>query len=340
MEALLPIIEPQPAGQKLVGIAKLAASAEHIREGHNIEYFSMPVRSILNKCTAAYMPFTWTINPYRGCEFACKYCYARYTHEFMEMRDGVDFERKIYVKEHTAHLLRQELKRVKPDEDIAIGTATDPYQPAERRYEMTRAIMEELSRHAGLNIGVVTKSQLVTRDIDLFQKIAEHNALAIHLTITTTDVELARLLEPRAPRPDLRLEAVRKLSDAGITVGVICAPVLPAITDTPKNLDGVVRAAKEAGADYVFANTLFLKPCSAAVFFPFLEKHFPQLVPAYKKRYETDAYVSPEYKKRVLELINRLCKKHGLPDREERHRVRESGSQFAASQAEQLSLFG
>jgi DNA repair photolyase len=331
--------EPEHPPLKLVGIAKLAASAEHIRDGHNIEYFSMPVRSILNRCTAANMPFAWTINPYRGCEFACKYCYARYTHEFMEMRNGVDFERKIYVKEHTAHLLRQELRRVKPHEDIAIGTATDPYQPAERRYEMTRAIMEELARHTGLNIGVVTKSQLVTRDIDLFKKIAEHNAIAIHLTVTTTDVELARLLEPRAPRPDLRLEAVHQLAQAGITAGVNCAPVLPGITDTPKGLDSVIRAAKEAGANYVFANTLFLKPCAAAVFFPFLEQHFPQLVSAYKKRYEEGAYVSPEYKRRILDLVNRLCKKHGLPDRDERRRVRELGEQMAAAQAEQLALF-
>jgi DNA repair photolyase len=338
MGVALPIF-PEPDRPQLVGIAKLAAAAEHIRDGHNVEYFSMPVRSILNRCTAAYMPFAWTINPYRGCEFACKYCYARYTHEFMEMRDGLDFERKIYVKEHTAYLLRQELRRVKPHEDIAIGTATDPYQPAERRYEMTRAIMEELSRHAGLNIGVVTKSQLVTRDIDLFKRIAAKNALAIHLTVTTVDAELARLLEPKAPRPDLRLDAVRQLAAAGITAGVICAPVLPGITDTPKSLDGVIRAAKAAGAHYVFANTLFLKPCSAAVFFPFLEKHFPDLVPAYRKRYEANAYVSPAYKRRILELVNRLCNKHGLPDRDERRRVREFGAQMAAAQAEQLSLF-
>ena len=346
MATALPIFpEPQPkrsdpnAGPKLVGIAKLAAAAEHIRDGHNIEYFSMPVRSILNRCTAPNMPFAWTINPYRGCEFACKYCYARYTHEFMEMRDGLDFERKIYVKEHTAQLLRRELRHVKVHEDIAIGTATDPYQPAERRYEMTRAIMEELARHRGLNIGVVTKSQLVTRDIEVFKRIAEHNALAIHLTVTTVDIELARLLEPRAPRPDLRLDAVRQLAEAEITVGVNLAPVLPGITDTPQSLDAVIRAAKEAGADYVFANTLFLKPCSAALFFPFLEQHFPQLVAAYKKRYAKDAYVSPEYKRRILELVNRLCKKHGLPDRDERRRVRELGAQLAAAQTEQLSLF-
>src|SRR5256885_13245439 len=128
---LLPVLnEP-----KLVGIARLASEGESLREGHNVEYFTLPARSLLNRCTSARMPFTWTVNPYRGCEFACKYCYARYTHEFMEMRDGVDFERKIYVKQHAADLLRQELRQVKMGESIAMGTATDPYQPSERRYE-------------------------------------------------------------------------------------------------------------------------------------------------------------------------------------------------------------
>src|SRR5512147_3063899 len=129
---LLPDDRPKP-----VGIARLAASGESLREGHNIEYFTLPVRSLLNRCTVARMPFEWTVNPYRGCEFACKYCYARYTHEFMEMRDGLEFEQKIFVKQHAADLLRQELRRVKVGEQIAIGTATDPYQPAERRYQVT-----------------------------------------------------------------------------------------------------------------------------------------------------------------------------------------------------------
>ncbi len=161
---LLPVSSP-----KLIGIARLAADGESLRQGHDVEYFTLPVKSLLNRCTVARMPFTWTINPYRGCEFACKYCYARYTHEFMEMRDGVDFEQKIYVKQHAANLLRQELRRVKPGEEIAIGTATDPYQPAERRFEVTRAILEELVRHEGLELGIITKGNLILRDLDLAQ---------------------------------------------------------------------------------------------------------------------------------------------------------------------------
>src|SRR5262249_49720341 len=127
----------------LVGIAKLAAQGEALAEGHKVDYISLDNRSILTRCYSPRMPFTWMINPYRGCEFACKYCYARYTHEFMELRDGLDFERKIYIKQHSAWLLRQELKQVRPGQSIAIGTATDPYQPAERKFGVTRAIMKE-----------------------------------------------------------------------------------------------------------------------------------------------------------------------------------------------------
>ena len=161
--SLLQIEENEPA--PLVGIAKLAAQGESIRQGHLVEYFTLPARSLLSRCTSSRVPFTWTINPYRGCEFACKYCYARYTHEFMEMRDGVDFERKIYVKQQAAWLLRQDLKKVKRGEEIAIGTATDPYQPAEKRFEVTRGILEELALHHGLEIGIVTKSNLIVRDV-------------------------------------------------------------------------------------------------------------------------------------------------------------------------------
>src|SRR5437879_9197676 len=211
----LPFAAEENPEPRLVGIARRAALGESIEEGHNVEYFTLPIKSLLNKCTSPRMPFTWTINPYRGCEFACKYCYARYTHEFMEMHDGLDFERKIYAKQQSAWLLRRDLKKVKAGEDIAIGTATDPYQPAERRYEITRAIMEELALHYGLSIGVVTKSQLVLRDIDVLQRISEHNQITIHLTVTTVNTELARKLEPRAPRPDLRLEAVRTLNENG-----------------------------------------------------------------------------------------------------------------------------
>ena len=220
----LPLL-PLPAKPRLIGIARLASEGESLREGHNVEYFTLPSKSLLNRCVSnREMPFTWTINPYRGCEFGCRYCYARYTHEFMEMHDGMEFEQKIYVKQHAAGLLRHELRRVKPDEAIALGTATDPYQPAERRYEVTRTVLEEFALHRGFELGIVTKSNLIVRDLDLLKKVAKANRLSVHVTITTLNVELARILEPRAPRPDLRLDAVRALSKAGLRVGLSCSP--------------------------------------------------------------------------------------------------------------------
>ncbi|HTS35936.1 MAG TPA: radical SAM protein [Candidatus Solibacter sp.] len=308
----LPLI-PLPETSGLVGIARLAAEGESLREGHNVEYLTLPAKSLLNKCVSLrQMPFTWTINPYRGCEFGCRYCYARYTHEFMEMRDGMDFEQKIYVKEHAAQLLRQELRRVKPGESIALGTATDPYQPAERRYEVTRGILEEFAQHRGFELGIVTKSNMIVRDLDLLRDVAKTNRLSVHITITTLDVELARILEPRAPRPDLRMEAVRALSSAGLRAGVSCCPVVPGITDAPAGLEDVVRAAAEAGADYVFANPLFLKPCSAAVFLPFLEENFPHLAESYRQRYQNRAFLDSAYLKRISALMSGLRAKYKL----------------------------
>src|SRR3984893_17435734 len=147
----------------------------------------------------------------------------------MEMRDGMKFEQKTFVKQPASGLLRHELRRVKPAEAIALGTATDPYQPAERRYEVTRAILEEFALHRGYDLGIVTKSNLIVRDLDLLKEVAKTNKLSVHITITTLNVELARILEPRAPRPDLRLGAVRTLSQAGLSVGLSCSPVVPGI---------------------------------------------------------------------------------------------------------------
>jgi DNA repair photolyase len=328
-----------PAKSPLVGIARLASEGESLREGHNVEYFTLPAKSLLNRCVSRRgLPFTWTINPYRGCEFGCQYCYARYTHEFMEMRDGAEFEQKIYVKQHTADLLRRELRKVKPGEAIALGTATDPYQPAERRYEVTRGILEEFTRHRGFELGIVTKSNLVVRDVNLLRAVAQNNALSIHVTVTTLNVDLARILEPRAPRPDLRMEAVRELSAAGLTVGVSCSPVLPGITDSPADLEAVVRAAAAAGARHIFAGPLFLKPCSAAVFLPFLEQHFPQLVENYRQRYRDRSFLPPSYGKRITELITRFRQKYGI------HRADPRGGMYGDKRRvqafdEQLALF-
>jgi DNA repair photolyase len=304
---------PSSESPNLVGIARLAAEGESIREGHNVEYFTLPSRSLLNRCvTNRNLPFTWTINPYRGCEFGCRYCYARYTHEFMEMRDGMEFEQKIYVKQQAADLLRHDLRRVKPGEPIALGTATDPYQPAERRYEVTRGILEEFARHRGFELGIVTKSNLIVRDLNLLKEVARNNSLSVHVTVTTLDADLARILEPRAPRPDLRIDAVKQLSQAGLDVGVSCSPVLPDITDSAANLEAVAQAAAGAGAQHIFAGPLFLKPCSAAVFLPFIEQHFPQLLENYRQRYQDRSFLPHSYAKRVSSLITHLKQKYNI----------------------------
>ena len=329
--ASLPLVPA--SGPKLIGIARLAAGGESLRQGHEVEYFTLPVRSLLTRCTGVRMPFTWTINPYRGCEFACKYCFARYTHEFMEMRDGVDFEQKIYVKQHAAELLRQELRRVGPGEQIAIGTATDPYQPAEQRFAVTRGILEELARHEGLDLGIVTKGNLILRDLDLLHRIGQKSRLTVSVTITTLNTNLARILEPRAPRPDLRMETVRKLNQSGVTAGVSCSPVIPGITDSMRNLEALVRATAEADGKHIFANPLFLKPCSAAVFMPFLEKEFPQLAASYQQRYKDRAFLPKTYGERISQLMVRLQEKYGM-----RHRERVQAAAMASTES-QLKLF-
>src|ERR1700722_4128189 len=331
----LPLL-PLPDKPRLIGIARLASEGESLREGHHVEYFTLPSKSLMNRCVSnRQMPFTWTINPYRGCEFGCRYCYARYTHEFMEMRDGMEFEQKIYVKQHAAGLLRHELRRVKHDEAIALGTATDPYQPAERRYEVTRTILQEFALHRGFELGIVTKSNLIVRDLELLKEVGKTNRLSVHVTVTTLDTELARILEPRAPRSDLRLDAVRALSKAGLRVGLSCSPVVPGITDSPKDLESLIRAAADAGADYVFANPLFLKPCSAAIFLPFLEQNFPTLAENYRQRYQDRAFLTPAYGKRLSHLIARLREKYKITSARPDYATKWPDQAFG----EQFSLF-
>jgi len=333
---LFHLAEPEEEPLRLVGIAKLAAQGEFVRPGHNVQYFTLEARTLLNRCNAPRMPFKWTINPYRGCEFACKYCYARYTHEFMEMRDGLDFERKIYIKQQAAWLLRRDLRKVKRGEPIALGTATDPYQPAERQHRITRDILEELAQHCGFEIGIVTKSDLILRDRDVLQRVAEQNRLYVNVTVTTLDARLARLLEPRAPRPDLRMNAVEELNRAGIDAGVICAPVLPGITDSEELLEALVAATKEAGGKNIFANPLFLKPCSAAVFLPFLEKEFPALVKQYQERYASRAFVSEAYHRNISKLMAKLREKYAIHFERE---PRTAAPQVNGAPGTQLSLF-
>jgi DNA repair photolyase len=296
---------------ELIGIAKMAAQSNLLAAKSQVEYFEIGARSILNRTTPN-MPFQWTINPYRGCEFGCQYCYARYTHEFMGMDDGRAFESKIYAKAAAPEILRRELRKIDRADRIAIGTATDPYQPAERRFERTRAILEVFAQEKGRHLSITTKSDLITRDLDLLREVARRNVLAINITITTLNRRLARLMEPRAPRPDLRLAAVRALSEAGLHTGVFPNPILPMITDSEESLDALAAAACQAGAQYFGGGPLFLMPSAQKIFFPFLEQRFPKLAGPYRKLYAHSAYLGPGYKEQLRERVARLRERHGL----------------------------
>ncbi len=319
---------PERAHARLVGIARLAASSRPAETRRNSaerpEYFLLPVKSILNRCDSNRVPFEWTINPYRGCEFACQYCYARYTHEYMEL-DGSEFEKKIYVKKDAAPLLAQDISRKysyasessggeKPDH-IAMGTATDPYQPAEREHGVTRACLEELAKREGLSISIITKSNQIVRDIDVLKKIATRSSLQIDITVTTMRPRLARMLEPRAPRPDLRLAAVKELHEAGLAVGVSASPLVPGITDGDGELEAVAAAAKEAGAEWFFSGVLFLMPSSAKQFLPFVREKFPRLAKQYEQWYAKNGYAPEEYRRKASERVARIRKKHGFRSR-------------------------
>ena len=308
---LFPIL--QPGLPPLTGIARLAAEAEAAGTGHLVRFHALPVKSALNRSVSKRkLRFARTINPYRGCEFACRYCYARYTHEFLNFSDPAAFEREIYIKQNLPWLLEQELRGFDPSEEIAIGTATDPYQPIERHAKVTRGVLEVLARQSGLRIGLVTKSTLIERDIDLLQTIAARNTLTLHITVTTTDAKLARKLEPRAPRPDLRFATVRRLREAGLTTGVLCSPLLPGITDNGPTLNLVAREAAAAGASFFAAEPLFLKPCSRDTFFRFIAEEFPRLSPSYAERYGADAFVGPAYRARMEALVETTTQRHGL----------------------------
>ena len=303
---------------ELVGIARLAASSPRAEAKRGTEYFLLPVKSILNECHSERVPFRWTVNPYRGCEFGCHYCYARYTHEYMEL-DGADFESKIYVKENAGSLVDRDLAHDKIwGEHIAIGTATDPYQPAEREFGATRAILEKMAEREGLSLSITTKSDQVVRDIDLLRRISARSSLTIHVTVTTVRTRLARMLEPRAPRPDLRLEAVRKLREAGINVGVNAMPILPGLTDSEADLDALMRAARDSGAQWIAGNVLFLMPTSWKSFMKFLEAKFPKLERQYRDWFKGYGNAPESYRKEISERVERLRRKYGLGSRPKR----------------------
>lgn len=314
-----------------VGIARLAASSPLADAKRGAEYYLLPARSILNKCDSEDVPFTWTVNPYRGCEFGCKYCYARYTHEYMDL-DGGEFEKKIFVKDGVGGLAARELlSKAVQGEHIAIGTATDPYQPAEREFGATRAILEQMALHEGLRISITTKSNQVLRDIDVLQRIAARSSIWVNLTVTTPRPRIARLLEPLAPQPGLRIKAIRALRDAGLPAGMFVMPVLPGLTDGEKDLDALAQAARDAGAQWFAASVLFLMPSSRKQFFPFIAARFPRLVQRYREWYERAGYAPEAYQAEIAARVAGIRRKYGL-------RARPPESQQNSSGPRQMAL--
>jgi DNA repair photolyase len=282
----------------------------HLRD---VEFVDMPVKQILNRCSNPRMHFRWTINPYRGCEFGCVYCYARYTHEFLELRDPMDFERRIFVKRQAAEALARNLSRTMlGDDHIALGTATDPYQPAERKFGLTRSMLEVFARLSGIHLSITTKSSLIVRDLDLLREIGRRSQISVNFSLIMLSRRLQRILEPRAPRPSLRLRALAELSAAGIRCNVLMMPMIPGITDDATEIDHVIREARRAGAANVWWRSLFLKPASASRFIPFVRASLPERAARIEEYYARTAYPPRVYDDYLQGIFDRLRPKYGF----------------------------
>ncbi|HEY2066382.1 MAG TPA: radical SAM protein [Gemmatimonadaceae bacterium] len=305
-------------------------------EQKDIRYLAASARSILNGPAATGMGF-WSINPYIGCAFGCAYCYARYAHRYVaerlvaespesgrllrEERDALPpwlaFERRIFVKREAGALTRRALRSPKTlaglrDDGVVIGTATDPYQPAERRFRLTRGVLEVLAEQSGLRVTIITKSPLVTRDLDLLRRVAERSRLSIHVSLITVDRELARRLEPRAPTPEARLRAIARLRDSGIEVGVNVMPVLPGITDGVGALDALVAAVARANASYLGACALRLMSTARDRYMPFIEQEFPALAARYRNTYAHSHQAGDRYREGLRAHFRKLCARYGV----------------------------
>ncbi len=284
-----------------------------------VEWVEIQVKSVLNRVKG--MPFEWSINPYRGCRHGCSFCYARVTHWYMD-QDGVnDWSSKIFVKLNAPEVLRHELARPEwTREGVAVGTATDPYQPAEGAYRLTRRILEAL-RDYRTPISLITRSPMVVRDIDVLQQLSKVAGASVCFSLITMDPDLSRELEPSVAPPLKRLEALRKLTQAGIRTTVNLAPVLPGITDNERNLEGVIRAAKEHGASQLWTNALHLGPVVRESFFQYLEQKRPYLIPEYERLYQK-RYAPHVYQDHVRRVVAALKARVGFksPSRDSQER--------------------
>jgi DNA repair photolyase len=297
--------------------------------GMRAEYREEPCRSALNRVQG--MPFNWSLNPYMGCAHRCTFCYVRAFERRADRPSDERYGASIRVKTNVAEVLRRELARPSwRREGVVIGAATDPYQPAEGRYRLTRACLEALADAAN-PFAIITRGPMIVRDLDVLVRASQRAEVSVTFSIPTLDAEIWRRTEPGTAPPHQRLRALSQLVDAGVKAGVGMAPILPGLSDKPELLAEVVRAARAAGATGVWANVLYLKPGTKEHFLAALERDWPELMPEYERLYGRRAYVKPDVSQPLREQVRTLARTHGVRDRR-RMRLR------PPAEAEQLSL--
>jgi DNA repair photolyase len=278
-----------------------------------VEYREEPCRSALNRVKG--MQFKWSLNPYMGCVHRCTFCYVRAFERRADRPSDDRYGTSIRVKVNVAEVLRRELARRSYEPDwVAIGAATDPYQPAEGRYGLTRACIEALGEAAN-PFSIITRGPMIVRDIDVLVEAARRASVAVTFSIPTLDEDVWRKTEPSTAHPRQRLREVSKLVDAGIKTGVGMAPILPGISSSPSQLRDVIRAAREAGACGVWANLLFLRPGTREHFLECLARDWPDELERYERLYRGRAYLGKEETKPVREQVAALAKEYGIRDR-------------------------
>jgi DNA repair photolyase len=280
----------------LFGIDELLAPERGTGRLSGLEFLHVTAKHILNRVPAgSRMPFQWTINVYRGCSHACAYCFARPTHEYLGLNIGEDFDRKIVVKINAVEKLRAELADPRWRRDaVAMGTNTDPYQRAEAKYRLTRGVLEALADHAN-PFSILTKSPLVTRDLDVLQRAAEAAHVTVNFSVATLDERVWRATEPGTPHPRRRIDAMRTLHAAGIRTGALMAPVLPGLSDQPEQLREVVSAINDAGGRLLGIMPLHLRPGVREHFLAWLAEFDPGLHRQYLRRYANSDYAPARY---------------------------------------------
>src|SRR5690348_9299942 len=268
-------------------------------------FFEVHAKSVLNRVPAvSRVPFNWTINPYRGCSHACRYCFARNTHTYLDLDAGLDFDSKVVVKVNAADVLRRELARGSwRGEPVAMGTNVDCYQRAEGRYRLMPGIILALTEHAN-PFSILTKGSLILRDLDLLVRAAEVTDVGISVSVGFLDPELWRTVEPGTPAPERRLDVVRTLGEHGIGCGVLMAPVIPFLGDHPDQLRATVREIAAAGATSVTPLTLHLRPGAREWFMAWLGRHHPHLVRRYERLYAQGAYAPTWYQRRITRQVH------------------------------------